>query len=498
MARADFSRFAKLQLDPGRAQVTLVVRPFDVDDAGAELPLTGAVVRWTPDMPPPIWITEAMVEIYGMQPGRVVELPLAGRLQPFMPVGVWRDYARQFGAIAMRTEDYQAATGDNTITDAALWLKPGWTPTRVAEELRAEMDAGAATEFVQPGDIRKLSLQIFDRSFAVTYVLEIAAIAIGLIGIAATFSSQAIARTREFGMLRHIGLTRGQILGLLAIEGALVTALAIVVGLVDRARGLAGADQGDQPPVVPLDDGLQRSRAADRGTDGCADGCRRRDRGDRRPARGVDRRRARGAGRLVTACRAVAHFLLSSLALAAPVRAAVDYAVVTPRRLVFPRDHGAHPDYRTEWWYLTGWLDGPAGAVARLPGDVLPDADRGRSRQSERLCREAADHRPRRACRPGARQRCCTTNASRAPVSAGPAASEVDTAVRLGAWTLRAAGERRVPLRAARARLHARVHGTTHAAAAAAGRRRRLAQGAARPHRRATTTRSRNSRCGRN
>jgi putative ABC transport system permease protein len=94
------------------------------------------------------------------------------------------------------------------------------------------MDAGAATEFVQPGDIRKLSLQIFDRSFAVTYVLEIAAIAIGLIGIAATFSSQAIARTREFGMLRHIGLTRGQILGLLAIEGALVTALAIVVGLV--------------------------------------------------------------------------------------------------------------------------------------------------------------------------------------------------------------------------------------------------------------------------
>ena len=189
-------------------------------------------------MPPPIWVTEAVVEIYGMRPGQTVELPLAGRMQPFKVVGVWRDYARQFGAIAMRTSDYQAATGDTTITDAALWLKPGYTPVRVAEELRAQMAAGAATEFVQPGDIRKLSLQIFDRSFAVTYVLEIAAIAIGLIGIAATFSSQAIARTREFGMLRHIGLTRGQILGLLAIEGALVTALAIAVGL---ATGLVVA-----------------------------------------------------------------------------------------------------------------------------------------------------------------------------------------------------------------------------------------------------------------
>jgi len=30
-------------------------------------------------------------------------------------------------------------------------------------------------------------------------------------------------------------------------------------------------------------------------------------------------------------------------------------------KLRFPRDHGAHPDFRTEWWYVTGWLDGPMG-----------------------------------------------------------------------------------------------------------------------------------------
>ncbi len=29
--------------------------------------------------------------------------------------------------------------------------------------------------------------------------------------------------------------------------------------------------------------------------------------------------------------------------------------------LNFPRDHGAHPDYRTEWWYATGWLSTPDG-----------------------------------------------------------------------------------------------------------------------------------------
>lgn len=42
--------------------------------------------------------------------------------------------------------------------------------------------------------------------------------------------------------------------------------------------------------------------------------------------------------------------------------AAIDYPPVLPGRpLVFPRDHGAHPDFRIEWWYVTGWLRGGAG-----------------------------------------------------------------------------------------------------------------------------------------
>jgi predicted secreted hydrolase len=36
----------------------------------------------------------------------------------------------------------------------------------------------------------------------------------------------------------------------------------------------------------------------------------------------------------------------------------VAYPVVeSARELVFPRDHGAHPKYRTEWWYVTGWVE---------------------------------------------------------------------------------------------------------------------------------------------
>jgi len=39
------------------------------------------------------------------------------------------------------------------------------------------------------------------------------------------------------------------------------------------------------------------------------------------------------------------------------------YPPVKPQRLVFPRDYGSHPEYRTEWWYLTGWLGQGASAI---------------------------------------------------------------------------------------------------------------------------------------
>jgi predicted secreted hydrolase len=52
---------------------------------------------------------------------------------------------------------------------------------------------------------------------------------------------------------------------------------------------------------------------------------------------------------------------LPLLATAAPVLAEVDYPRVEPRALRFPRDHGSHPEFRTEWWYVTGWVADASG-----------------------------------------------------------------------------------------------------------------------------------------
>ena len=241
VARAEFSRTVRLALDPQRAAVVLIIRGLPAPrDVPRVLPLVGDAVL-TGATQPNVWVSEAFASLYGAAPGVMLQLPIGGRATPVHVAGVWRDYSRQSGAIIIDAPSYDALTA-GTIesalpTDAALWLAPGAKATGVMRDLRASLDTRTA-EMAEPGEIRALSLRIFDRSFAVTYVLELAAIAIGLTGIAATFSAQAIVRRREFGMLRHLGVTRAQILALLALEGLLVTALALLVGLV---AGLAVA-----------------------------------------------------------------------------------------------------------------------------------------------------------------------------------------------------------------------------------------------------------------
>ncbi len=228
VARAERTRWLSLALDPARPNVMLIARSINANDPQDVLPLVGAVLT---GVARPIWISEAMVDLYGWQLGQVVSLPLAGSRQAFTVAGVWRDYSRQTGAIQLRLSDYQALTGDRDVNDVSLWLKREVNARQLREQLQ-QLPFAAALEIVEPGEIRALSLSIFDRSFAITYLLEAVAIVIGLFGIAATFSAQALSRAKEFGMLRHLGISRRQVLAMLGGEGLLLAGLAIVAGFV--------------------------------------------------------------------------------------------------------------------------------------------------------------------------------------------------------------------------------------------------------------------------
>lgn len=233
VARVAVQRVRNLQLDPARPPVALLARP--IGDARRDLPLVGEPVA-IPAGAIPVYVSEAMLELYGARRGQ--PLPL---LQPalgdgnFVVAGVWRDYVRQTGAVLLDRADYLRLTGDTRVTDAQLWLAPGASPHRVQAGVRAlvarEAGRPELVEFASAAEVRSVSLRIFDRSFAVTYWLQAVAIAIGLFGVAASFSAQVLARRKEFGLLAHLGLTRREILAVVAGEGAAWTLIGALAGL---------------------------------------------------------------------------------------------------------------------------------------------------------------------------------------------------------------------------------------------------------------------------
>ena len=232
VGRIAFLRAQNVLLDPTRPRVALLARDLPKDDPGSAIPLVGDAYTPRAGDPPPAWITEALADLLALRPGARLDVPIGGTMQTFVVAGIWRDYARQQGAILVARPDYVAMTGDVNVTDAALWTAPETTVAQLRARIEAALPGGANLAFNTPGEIRTLSLRIFDRTFAVTYALLAVAVLIGLTGLSSAFGALVLARRREFGMLRHVGMTRRQIAGMLAAEGLAVSAIGLAVGLV--------------------------------------------------------------------------------------------------------------------------------------------------------------------------------------------------------------------------------------------------------------------------
>ncbi|MBL8352834.1 MAG: ABC transporter permease [Burkholderiaceae bacterium] len=242
VARVVATRQVPLVLRPEQPAVVLLTRPLG-DDPAAVLPLLGAAMPAAAgDLG--VFVSEPAAAIHGWRVGDRIRLPIPGAAGagpdgvPARVRGVWRDYARQFGAIAVDAADYRRLTGDSRSNDLALWLAPGAAAAEVEAALKRAAGPDLPLDVASTTTLRRLSLTIFDRSFAVTVYLQAVAIAVGLVGVAASLSAQVLARRKEFGLLAHLGLTRRQIVALVGAEAAAWLVAGTLIGL---ALGLAMA-----------------------------------------------------------------------------------------------------------------------------------------------------------------------------------------------------------------------------------------------------------------
>lgn len=218
VVRFEFNRHQAVLVRPDWPEVMIMARPLPTNNPSEGVPLTGPLVD--NGKRPMVFASEAMQDLYGWKPGGSYTLSLASNAPAVQlhVAGIYRDYGRQHGSIMMDIADFSALTGDSRKTALALWLAPETKPEQVVEQLRREIPEIREMRIMSAQDIRALSLKIFDRSFALTYALELAALLVALFSVATGFAGQALIRSKEFALMSHLGQSQGQRRSVIALE----------------------------------------------------------------------------------------------------------------------------------------------------------------------------------------------------------------------------------------------------------------------------------------
>jgi putative ABC transport system permease protein len=180
-----------------------------------------------------VYVSEAMVDLYDWRPGRIQTLPALNEQQVSQKVwvaGIFRDYGRQHGALVIDLASYQKMSGNQQYSGIALWLVNQANPTAVLNALRTAIPQFQDQEFINRSDLRALSIRIFDRSFALTYALEIAALLVAIFATATGFAGQALLRQKEYALVYYLGQSTAQRTAWITTESGLLLGLAVIWG----------------------------------------------------------------------------------------------------------------------------------------------------------------------------------------------------------------------------------------------------------------------------
>lgn len=226
-------------------QIDLIVNGDPVQLAGVLAgPKRRASVRFVEGEVDEIWrrfdageiiVSEPFMYRTGIQRGDSLTLPTSRGMHRFEVAGVFYDYGSDLGVAMMSRAEFEQYFDVDGLSGISLYVADGADLTRVAADVRL---ASEDRELIVRSnrDLRTFSLEIFDRSFAITAVLRLLALVVAFVGVVSALMALQIEREREFAILRAEGLTPGQLWRYVTLQtGVVGTAaglLAIPLGIV--------------------------------------------------------------------------------------------------------------------------------------------------------------------------------------------------------------------------------------------------------------------------
>ena len=176
-------------------------------------------------------VSEPFAIHHHIRKGQRIEVDTPAGKAAFVVAGIYYDYSNDRGTIVLDRAVYARLFHDETATALAVYLKAGADAEAVRAELFRKLGAAGYRYLITPNAVLQQNvLRVFDRTFTITYALEVVAIVVAALGIANALLALIIERRREFGILRVLGATRAQLRKIVLTEAALVGVMGNLAG----------------------------------------------------------------------------------------------------------------------------------------------------------------------------------------------------------------------------------------------------------------------------
>jgi len=176
-------------------------------------------------------VSEPFTYKHHVKAGDSLWLALGESHTSFRIADVYYDYGSERGVILMDRHVMLKYLGDPAPSNLAIFVKPGMNVATVRREIENAAADNRILIFAN-GDLRSQAVQIFDRTFAITYALEAVAVVVAVMGVAGALLALVIDRRRELGLLRYLGASSEQLRKLILTEAGLLGLLANLSGLI--------------------------------------------------------------------------------------------------------------------------------------------------------------------------------------------------------------------------------------------------------------------------
>jgi putative ABC transport system permease protein len=179
-----------------------------------------------------ISISDYLKVKYGLKRGDVVLLQTPKGKIAFTVLSTAISYSTMSGFLYLDRRWLKEFWGLDDATQLSVYLAKGQSAGSFIQKLKQKIGNSYALDITDNNDFRNAVLRIFDKSFALTYTIELIAIVISLIGVVNALLILVYERKREISVLRYLGATWKQISQVMVISASIVAIAGITLGFL--------------------------------------------------------------------------------------------------------------------------------------------------------------------------------------------------------------------------------------------------------------------------